>query len=82
MTQLVARMDDELVVEIDRLIAQGVLASRSEAVRAGLSILVDQHRRRAVGARIVEGYERQPQTSEELAGLEQATAALVAEEPW
>jgi hypothetical protein len=55
--------------------------SRPEAVRLGLERLVDQHRRRLVGASIVDAYRRQPQTDDELAGLGEATRALVAEEP-
>jgi Arc/MetJ-type ribon-helix-helix transcriptional regulator len=79
MAQLVTRLDQGLLAEVDRLIADGVVASRSEAVRLGL---VDQHRRRQVGAAIVDAYRRQPQTDEELAGLDDATRALVGEEPW
>lgn len=82
MTQVVTRLDDELVAQVDGLVANGVVASRSEAVRAGLVALVDQHRRRSVGARIVDAYARQPQTPEELAGLDEATIALIVEEPW
>jgi Arc/MetJ-type ribon-helix-helix transcriptional regulator len=82
MAQLVTRLDQGLLAEVDRLIADGVVASRSEAVRLGLERLVDQHRRRQVGAAIVDAYRRQPQTDEELAGLDDATRALVGEEPW
>ncbi|HVA23355.1 MAG TPA: ribbon-helix-helix domain-containing protein [Chloroflexota bacterium] len=82
MTQLVTRVNDELVAQVDSLVSQGVVASRSEAVRAGLLVLVDRHRRRSIGAQIVEAYRREPQTREELAGLDEATTALVAEEPW
>lgn len=82
MAQLVTRLDDRLVAEVDRLIADGVAANRSEAVRLALEQLVDEHRRRRIGAQIVEAYRRQPQTDEELAGLDAATRALVAEEPW
>jgi hypothetical protein len=35
-----------------------------------------------LGTEIVAAYTRQPQTDEELAGLDLATRALVAEEPW
>ncbi len=35
-----------------------------------------------IGARIVAGYGAIPQTPEELAGLDEATARLIAEEPW
>jgi hypothetical protein len=44
--------------------------------------LVDQHRRRRIGAEIVDSYRRRPQSEEELAGLDAATRALVEEEPW
>jgi Arc/MetJ-type ribon-helix-helix transcriptional regulator len=82
MAQLVARVDDSLVAEIDDLVATGVLASRSEAMRVGLQELVDRHRRRIVGERITDAYRKRPQTDEELAGLDASTRALVEEEPW
>ena len=72
----------ELMAEVDRLVADGVVANRSEAVRLGLQRLVDQQQRQRVGAAIVDAYRRQPQTDEELAGLDEATRALVNEEPW
>ena len=80
--QLVTRLDDRLLAEVDGLVADGVVGNRSEAVRLGLERLVDQHRRRRVGAEIVEAYRRLPQTDDELAGLDEATRALVTEEPW
>jgi hypothetical protein len=44
--------------------------------------LIDEHRRQRVGTEIVNAYRRQPQTDEELAGLDNATRALIEEEPW
>jgi Arc/MetJ-type ribon-helix-helix transcriptional regulator len=82
MAQLVARVDDKLVAEVDSLVEAGAVASRSEAVRIGLEELLDEHRRRRVGAQIVDAYRRQPQTAGELAGLDAATRALIEEEPW
>jgi Arc/MetJ-type ribon-helix-helix transcriptional regulator len=82
MAQLVARLDDDLMAEVDRLVAYGVVATRSEAVRLGLERLDDQQQRQRVGAAIVDAYRLQPQTDEELAGLDEATRALVNEEPW
>jgi len=82
MTQVVARVDDALAAELDELVTDGVVSNRSEAVRLGLERLVDEHRRRRIGAEIVEAYRRMPQTEEELAGLDEATRALIAEEPW
>ncbi|HET8606586.1 MAG TPA: ribbon-helix-helix domain-containing protein [Gaiellaceae bacterium] len=82
MAQFVTRLDDDLVTAVDTLVADGIVRSRSEAVRVGLERLVDQHRRGQLGAAIVAAYRRRPQTSDELAGLDQATRALVGEEPW
>jgi Arc/MetJ-type ribon-helix-helix transcriptional regulator len=82
MAQVVTRLDDELVADLDGLVADGFVASRSEGVRMGLQKLVEEHRRRQIGAEIVAGYTRHPETDEELAQAEQATRALVEEEPW
>ena len=82
MAQLVTRLDDHLLAEVNVLVAEGVAASRSEAVRLGLERLVDQERRHRTGTRIAEGYRRQPQSDGELAGLDEATRTLVEEEPW
>jgi Arc/MetJ-type ribon-helix-helix transcriptional regulator len=82
MAQVVTRLDERLLAAVDALVAEGTVASRSEAVRLGLERLVERHRRLAVGVAIVEAYRREPQTDEELAGVDEATRALVAEEPW
>ncbi len=82
MAQVVTRLDDKLVADLDGLVADGVVTNRSEAVRLGLERLVDEHRRKQIGAEIVDAYRRQPQTEEELAGLDRATRALIEEEPW
>jgi Arc/MetJ-type ribon-helix-helix transcriptional regulator len=82
MAQVVARVDDGLVAQLDELVTDGVVSNRSDAVRLGLERLVDEHRRRRIGEEIVEAYRRTPQTEEELSGLDEATRALIAEEPW
>jgi hypothetical protein len=51
-------------------------------MRLGLERLVEEHRRRRIGAEIIQGYTLQPETDEELAQAEKATRALVEEEPW
>lgn len=81
MAQLVVRIPDDLAAAVDRLVEIGVVGSRSEAVRAALGALVDEHRRREVGASIVAGYEARPQ-GEEVAWSDDATTAMIAEEPW
>ena len=82
MAQLVTRLDDDLLADVDALVADGIAATRSDAVRIALERLVDAHRRRKVGAAIVDGYRRMPQTPEELEWLDEATRRLIAEEPW
>lgn len=82
MAQVVARIDDKLAHELDSLIADGVIANRTEAVRMGLEGFVDTCRRRQIGAQIAEAYRQRPQTEEELAGLDRATHALIEEEAW
>lgn len=82
MPQVVTRLDEQLMAEVDALVSEGVVANRSEAVRLGLERLVDEHQRGRVGAAIVAAYRRQPQAADELAGLDEATRALVNEEPW
>ena len=68
--------------EVDALVKDGAVANRSEAVRLGLERLVDEHRRQRLGEELVAAYRRKPQTDEELGGLDDATRALIREEPW
>lgn len=82
MAQLVTRVGEELAAEIDRLVEQGVVESRSEAVRRGLEMLVDRHRRAALAAAVVRGYQTRPQTDEEAGWADAATRRMIAEEPW
>lgn len=82
MTQLVTRVDDELVQQVDRLVENGTVTSRSDAVRRGLRALVDLERRSSVAASIVDGYHRQPQAEDEAGWSDEMTRAMIAEEPW
>ena len=82
MAQFVTRIDDELAREVDRLVREGVVRSRSEAVRTGLEELIDRHRRRGIGEAIVAGYTRTPQSEDELGWSDDATRRMIADEPW
>ncbi|MFT3853170.1 MAG: ribbon-helix-helix domain-containing protein [Ilumatobacteraceae bacterium] len=82
MTQIVARIDDSVVADVDRLVADGVVASRSEAVRLGLERFVDAERRRQIGEAIRAGYLAMPQTEDEFSGADEAARRMIAEEPW
>ena len=80
--QLVTRVPDDLAAAIDALIREGVFDSRSEAVRAGLVAMIERRRRVAVGRAIADGYRRVPQTDDDLAWSDAASAAMIAEESW
>jgi Arc/MetJ-type ribon-helix-helix transcriptional regulator len=82
MAQLVTRVEDELVAAVDELVAAGVVASRSEAVRLGLERLVRRWRRDRIGAQIVDGYRRLPQSDDEVSWADDATRRMIADEPW
>jgi len=82
MAQLVTRVGDRLAHEIDELVAEGVVASRSEAVRVALEALLERHRRRKTGLAIVAGYRRIPQTDADVGWAGEATRRMIADEPW
>lgn len=80
MSQLVVRIDDDLLDAVDELIALGLFESRSDAARTALFQLVDSERRRRVGEAIVAGYRRRPQ--DDTLWNDQATVQMICEEPW
>lgn len=80
--QLVTRIPDALATAVDDLVRTGVYSSRSDAVRAGLAVLVDERRRAALGRAISDGYRRTPQADDDLGWPDAATAAMISEEPW
>jgi len=82
MAQFVTRVEDGLASDVDRLVQEGVVASRSAAVRLGLEGLIDRHNRRRIGRAIVEGYSRRPQTEAEVGWADEATRAMIADEAW
>jgi Arc/MetJ-type ribon-helix-helix transcriptional regulator len=82
MTQVVARLDDDLVTAIDDMVKEGLFESRSDAIRIALRRIVDERRRHKIGQAIIEGYRRIPVTAEETAWAEAATIRMIEDEPW
>lgn len=80
--QMVTRVTDQLAAQVDELIAAGVVANRSEAVRHGLEYLIDRHRRDQIGAAICRGYQASPQSDDDLSWSDTATVRMIADEPW
>ena len=82
MSQLVTRIDDDLAREIDSLVAEGVVDSRSDAVRTALRELIDRHRRRRIAEATIAAYTAQPQTEEEVGWSDEASIRMIEEEAW
>ncbi len=80
--QLAIRIAEELAEGLDELVKRGRFDTRTEAVRAAITDLVDRERRGAIGEAIVAGYQRQPETAEELQVADENLKRLIAEEPW
>jgi Arc/MetJ-type ribon-helix-helix transcriptional regulator len=82
MTQFVTRIDEFLASDVDLLVAEGVVDSRSDAVRRGLRSLIDAHQRSATADAIVRGYNDTPQSIQEVSWSDEATRQMIADEPW
>lgn len=82
MNQLVARIDDDLARDLDALVADGVVESRSDGVRTALRELIDRHRRRQRAEADIAAYTAMPQTEEEIGWADEATIRMIEEEPW
>ncbi|MBS1848039.1 MAG: hypothetical protein JST73_07150 [Actinobacteria bacterium] len=82
MTQLVTRVDEALLVQVDALIEIGEVPTRSEAVRTGLRQLVDGAIRRREGEAIARAYREQPQSDDDRTWSDAATIEMIAAEPW
>jgi Arc/MetJ-type ribon-helix-helix transcriptional regulator len=81
-SQLVTRINADLARDLDALVADGVVASRSDAVRTALRELIDRHRRRRTAEADIAAYTAQPQTDEEVGWADAATIRMIEEEPW
>ena len=82
MSQIVTRLDEALVALVDELVAEGAADSRSDAVRQGLRALIDDHHRRRDAEAILRGYERKPQSEDDVGWVDEATVHMIGEEPW
>jgi len=81
-SQIAVRLPEDLLAELDDLVARGVFASRAAAVRAGVEVITELQRRRATDRSIVEGYRRVPPTVSETEASVASLRDAIAEEPW
>ncbi len=82
MTQIAVKLPDELVRELDELVAQGRFSSRSSAVRRAVEIIVTAQRREAVDEAYAKGYRHAPESDRELAEAKRLATQAIEDEPW
>lgn len=80
--QIAVRLPRELLAGLDDLVARGVYASRTAAVRAGVEAITELQRRRATDRAIVDGYRRVPPSVPEVDAAVASLRDAIAEEPW
>jgi Arc/MetJ-type ribon-helix-helix transcriptional regulator len=80
--QIAVRLPEELLNELDALVASGVYESRAAAVRASVEALMVLKRRQQTDRSIVEGYRRTPPTTDEHDSAVASLRDAIAEEPW
>lgn len=81
MTTVAMRMPDELLDQVDALVASGRFRNRSSAFRAAVEALLQDERHREIDRRYVQGYTAIPaDLPDEF--TEWLADQSVAEEPW
>jgi Arc/MetJ-type ribon-helix-helix transcriptional regulator len=80
--QIAVRLPEELLGELDELVASGVYESRAAAVRAGVEAITALERRQRTDRAIVDGYRRMPLTAAEHDAAIASLRDAIAEEPW
>jgi len=81
-TQLIARVDDDLIAGVDALIGLGVGGTRSEIVRIALSELIERTHQAEIERQLIVAYTAQPQHDAEVAAHRKALSQMIADEPW
>jgi len=80
--QIAVRLSEELLADLDDLVARGVYESRAAAVRAGIDAVRELDRRRLTDQAIVAGYRLAPPTEAERQAAIATLRDAIEEEPW
>lgn len=80
--QIAVRLSQELLSQVDDLVARGVYESRAAAVRAGLGAVTESDRRRRIDRAVIEGYRRVPAAEAEREAAIRSLREAILEEPW
>ncbi len=76
------RLPDDILERLDQLVQPDGYATRTEAIRRAVEVLLDAHEQAVVDREIVEAYIRMPQTDAEVAIAATVARRLIEEEPW
>jgi metal-responsive CopG/Arc/MetJ family transcriptional regulator len=80
-TQTLVQLSDQLLRRLDERAAREG-RSRSALIRDAIALYMADDARDEVSRQIVEGYERIPDTEDEMAVAEASAREMVREEPW
>jgi metal-responsive CopG/Arc/MetJ family transcriptional regulator len=80
-TQTLVQLNEELLRRLDERAAREG-RSRSALIREAIEAYMYDARSAEIDRQIIEGYERIPETEEELAWADADLRELIAEEPW
>lgn len=81
-SQLIARVDEALLLGVDSLIDLGVASNRSEVVRIALTELIERTHQAEVDRRMIAAYQATPQTTADADRAHAAALRMIAAEPW
>ncbi len=80
--QIAVRLPQELLAQVDDLVARGIYESRAAAVRAGVEAVAEAERRRQIDRALVAGYQRSPAGEAEREAAIASLRDAILEEPW
>lgn len=80
--QIKVNLPDAILKELDQLVAFGAFGSRSDAVRAGVALVLAGERERAIDRAFAEGFDRAPDRCGDLAAARRRAVETVNAEIW
>jgi metal-responsive CopG/Arc/MetJ family transcriptional regulator len=80
-TQTLVQLNEALLRRLDERAAREG-RSRSALIRDAIEAYLFDEEEAEISRRIIEGYERIPETEEEMAGAEREAREAIREEPW
>lgn len=80
--QVAVKLPESLAEDLDRLVAAGSFANRSDAVRHAVEVLVRANERERIDRAFAAGFALRPDTEAELADATRLAVESIEDEPW